>query len=109
MKKLILTFIVFILFILLSNSIFAQFTNDSLYYSYKGIEYKVEHGSKGGKYILLSDSIKKYISNEIWIDINDKYVIYRGINYNVLTGTKGGKYILIGERKKYLNIYQNTF
>jgi len=101
MKKVYKALIAFSLLLVLSifflNNCHAQ-TN----YTYKGKAYTITTGSRGGKFIILEDHTKHYITSEnSGIKVVGAEAIYHGVKYPIQTGPKGGKYIIVGNTKLY--------
>lgn len=62
-------------------------------YNYKGKDYTILHGPKGGHYIILEDKTKHYLPT---LDVDDKTgeVTYKGVKYKPQLGPKGGRFIV---------------
>jgi glutamine cyclotransferase len=74
--------------------------------TYKGQEYTIQTGIKGGKFIQVNDSTKVYVASTNQYskpkDNGNGTATYKDSLYTIQTGSRGGKYILKGTTKIYI-------
>lgn len=70
-------------------------------YNYKGKDYTILHGPKGGHYIILEDKTKHYLPT---LDVDDKTgeVTYKGVKYKPQLGPKVVDLLLLIPDSKYI-------
>jgi hypothetical protein len=101
--------------ILWASQCSAQYNSDSTQYSLGGEMYKVETGPKGGKFIILGNGEKQYISglskspqNYPSAPEGAETIIWEGKQYPIITGPKGGHYFIDeAGKKRYIKIKTN--
>ena len=105
MKKSTLQFIVITAFIFLILVIWTSLSFGQTTQQYKGQQYEVLTGPKGGKYIQPNDSTKIYLSgSSSWdkpVDNGNGTATYKKVVYPIQVGPKGGRYIITTTGKKY--------
>lgn len=103
---------IFVALILFASQCSAQYNSDSTQYSLGGEMYKVETGPKGGKFIILGNGEKRYISglskpqqNYPTAPEGAETIIWKEKEYPIITGPKGGRYFVTEEgKKRYIKI-----
>ena len=98
MRKTTLQFIAITAFIFFSLMVWASVSFGQTTHTYKGQQYEVLTGAKGGKYIQPNDSTKIYLSAmDGWakpVDNGDGTATYKEEVYTIQVGPKGGRYII---------------
>lgn len=65
---------------------------------YKDKEYTVQTGTQGGKFLMIDDSTKIYLSSlerfEKPVDNGDGTATYKDVVYPISVGPKGGRFII---------------